>query len=298
MTEFMASLQAQQVQQMQLAQQTQLQQMQAFTQLERDFMLKQIDSLSKKDTGIDQMLKFKQLFDTITGKDEGGGEQRETWEKIMDRINDSVPGIVAAAGLLRGSAPQAAAPQPAPQPRVLPGSVAVVDVDDDEDDRVPMQRRNPRRRRRLQPPAQARTASSSVQTAPTAAASPVVEAGESVNDFTDFVFPQEDTPVEQSLEMLVKDIDLAIQHANPDAETIAPECFDLLSRDLEQMKAMLSRKEIILLEKQLVLEALEGKVVGLGEELEQADVDRQAIQRQFIDLAFAEGLVGLARIAE
>lgn len=210
MTEFMASLQAQQVQQMQLAQQTQLQQMQQFTQLERDFMLKQIDSLSKKDTGIDQMLKFKQLFDTITGKDnEGGGEQRETWEKIMDRINDSVPGIVAAAGLLRGSAPQASAPQTAPPPRVLPGSVAVVEVDD-EDDRVSMQRRNLRRRRRLQPPPQARTAPSSAQST-SAATTPIGEATESVNDFADFVFPQEATPVEQSLEMLVKNIDLAIQ---------------------------------------------------------------------------------------
>jgi hypothetical protein len=212
MTEFMSTLQNQQMQQMQAAQQMQLQQMQQFTSLERDFMLKQIDALSKKkeDTGIDQMLKFKQVFDTLTGKDEGGGgEQRETWEKIMDRINDSVPGIVAAAGLLRGSAPQAAAPQPVPQTRVLPGSIAVVDVDD-EDDRVPMQRRNPRRRRRLQPPPQARTISPSVQTAP-AVASPVREAVEAINDFTDFVFPQEDTPVEHSLEMIVKDIDLAIQ---------------------------------------------------------------------------------------
>lgn len=213
MTEFMASLQAQQVQQMQLAQQTQLQQMQQFTQLERDFMLKQIDSLSKKkeDTGIDQMLKFKQLFDTITGKDnDGGGEQRETWEKILDRINDSVPGIVAAAGLLRGGAAvQAAAPQPAPQPRVLPGSVAVVDIDDDEE-RVPMQRRQMRRRRRLPPTQQQqRTTPSPIVEQPTSA--PTSAGGEASNEYADFVFPTEDTAVEQSLEMLVKDIDLAIQ---------------------------------------------------------------------------------------
>lgn len=76
------------------------------------------------------------------------------------------------------------------------------------------------------------------------------------------------------------DIDLAIAHARPEDEAIAPECFDLLSRDLEQMKAMLSRKEIILLEKQLVVESLEGKVENLGDELEQADADRTAIQRQ------------------
>lgn len=208
MTEFMSALQSQQVQQMQLAQQTQLQQMQQFTQLERDFMLKQIDALSKKDTGLDQMLKFKQVYDTITGRDAEGGDGKETWEKIVDRIQDSVPGIVAAAGLLRGGAPPA---QPQPQgPRVLPGSVAVVEDDEDDSEvRALPSRRPPPMRKRRRPPVAAQGAASPPQAAPV----PTESSATSTlpNDYTEYVFPTDDTPIEAALEMLVKDIDLALQ---------------------------------------------------------------------------------------
>lgn len=206
MTEFMSSLQSQQVQQMQLAQQTQLAQMQQFTQLERDFMLKQIDSLSKKDTGIDQMLKFKQVFDTLTGRDVDG-DSKETWEKVMDRIQDSVPGLVAAAGLLRGGAAQQAQPQ---GPRVLPGSVAIVEDDEEEDVRALPSRRPPPRRRRRPPITSQAIAPTTVETAPSPTSSPD-SGGTLPNDYTDFVFPSEDTPIEAALEMLVRDIDLALQ---------------------------------------------------------------------------------------
>lgn len=207
MTEFMASLQAQQVQQMQLAQQTQLQQMQQFTQLERDFMLKQIDTLGKKDNSIDQMLKLKQVMDVFTGSDKEPTDSKETWEKILDRINDSVPGIVAAAGLLRGTG-QAQQAQAA-EPRVLPGSVAVVEEED-----VPEVRQNRRRRRRLPPsPMQAKRPVAPEPQAPQATpAEPTVEVLSNLpNDLTEFTFPTADTPVEQSLELLVKNIDLALQ---------------------------------------------------------------------------------------
>jgi hypothetical protein len=214
LTEFMSALQSQQVQQMQMAQQTQLQQMQQFTQLERDFMLKQIDSLSKKDTGIDQMLKFKQVFDTLTGRDTESGDQKETWEKIMDRVQDSVPGIVAAAGLLRGGAAQHQhQPQPQPQgPRVLPGSVAIVEADDDEEDevRVSPARRPPPRRRRRPPITTQAIAPTTVESSPPRETQ-TEASGVMPNDYTDFVFPSADTPIESALEMLVKDIDLALQ---------------------------------------------------------------------------------------
>jgi len=203
MTEFMASLQAQQVQQMQAAQQTQLQQMQQFTQLEREFMMKQIDTLGKKDTGIDQMLKMKQLFDTLTGADNQSTDSKETWEKILDRINDSVPGIVAAAGLLRGAGQ---VQQVSNEQRVLPGSVAIVE----EEEVAPPQIR--RRRRRLQPPP---VQQAGRPVSPPLASPEVQPQDEPVvyvpNDITEFVFPQEDTPVEQALEMLVRNIDLALQ---------------------------------------------------------------------------------------
>jgi hypothetical protein len=207
MTEFMTALQSQQVQQMQMAQQTQLQQMQQFTQLERDFMLKQIDTLSKKDTGIDQMLKFKQVFDTLTGRDVEG-DSKETWEKVMDRIQDSVPGIVAAAGLLRGGAAQQAQPQPQ-GPRVLPGSVAIVEADDEDDAPSLPPRRPPPRRRRRPPITSQAIAPTTVETAPPVSAAPTE--GSLPNDYTEFAFPTDDTPIEAALEMLVKDIDLALQ---------------------------------------------------------------------------------------
>lgn len=206
LTEFMSSLQSQQVQQMQMAQQTQLQQMQQFTQLERDFMLKQIDSLSKKDTGIDQMLKFKQVFDTLTGRDSDGGDGKETWEKIMDRVQESVPGLVAAAGLLRGGASAGAAPQPQ-GPRVLPGTVAVVEADDEDDIAYSRPRRlpPPRRRKRPTPPQVVTPAEVVVEQRATETTSALP------NDYTDFVFPTGDTSMEEALEMLVRDIDLALQ---------------------------------------------------------------------------------------
>lgn len=206
MTEFMSSLQSQQVQQMQLAQQSQLQQMQQITAIERDFMMKQIDTLSKKDTGIDQMLKYKQMFDRLTGKDEDP-DTKETWEKMLDRAQDMLPGLVAAAGLLKGGpAPQQAQPQQGP--RVLPGSVAVVEEDDEEEASraLPPSRRPPQRRRRRPP-------ITSQQAQPIAPISVEAEtsAPTAANDYTDYVFPTEDTPIEVALEMLVKDIDLALQ---------------------------------------------------------------------------------------
>jgi hypothetical protein len=220
MTEFMSALQSQQVQQMQMAQQTQLQQMQQFTQLERDFMLKQIDALSKKDTGIDQMLKFKQVFDTLTGRDVEG-DSKETWEKVMDRIQDSVPGIVAAAGLLRGGVAQPSQPQ---GPRVLPGSVAIVEDDEEEDVRALPSRRPPPRRRRRPPITSQAIAPTTVETAPPPAPSPA-SSGTLPNDYTDFVFPTDDTPIEAALEMLVRDIDLALQR-DLDVEGVRTEVVD------------------------------------------------------------------------
>jgi hypothetical protein len=228
MTEFMSSLQNQQMQQMQAAQQMQLQQMQQFTSLERDFMLKQIDALSKKkeDTGIDQLLKFKTVFDTLTGKDEPG-DQKETWEKVLDRINDSVPGIVAAAGLLR---PGSSGPSPQPQQRVLPGSVAVVEVE--AEDEAPRQRKPLRRRRRPEPQ------TVDVVAAPSASV-PVVQ-GEVPNDYTEFVFPQQDTSMEATLEMLVKDIDLALQR-DASAEEIRE---TVVSKFPPQVAALLAETDV------------------------------------------------------
>ena len=240
MTEFMSALQSQQVQQMQMAQQTQLQQMQQFTQLERDFMLKQIDSLSKKDTGIDQMLKFKQVLDTLSGKNEGGDEAKETWEKIMDRVQDSVPGLVAAAGLLRGGSPAHQQQQQQQQqhgPRVLPGTVAVVEADDDEQDMRALPRRAPMKRRR-RPPVTSQVKVHDAPPVDVAPAAPTVEQN-LPNDYEDFVFPVESTPVEMALEMLVKDIDLALQR-DMDGVTIRD---DVLSKFPKHIVGLLSNTD-------------------------------------------------------
>ena len=223
MTEFMSSLQSQQVQQMQMAQQTQLQQMQQFTQLERDFMIKQIDSFSKKDTGIDQMLKFKQVFDTLTGKNEGGDEAKATWEKIMDRVQDSVPGLVAAAGLLRGAS-------------TAPRTIAVVEADEDEQGTSYIPRRNMKRRKR--PPVTSQAKVDDVPPVDVASAAPTKEQN-LPNDYEDFCFPLESTPVEMALEMLVKDIDLALQR-DMDVVTIRD---DVLSKFPKHIVGLLSNTD-------------------------------------------------------
>lgn len=90
---------------------------------------------------------------------------------------------------------------------MLPGTVAVVEDDDEVEatPRGPARRLPPRRRKR--PITQAEP---SKTITPVEVEQPSEVPGGS-NDLLDFVFPAEDTPMEAALEMLVRDIDLALQ---------------------------------------------------------------------------------------
>jgi hypothetical protein len=178
--------------------------MKAVDSMKMSWIEKQLST--KPPDPIEQMIKLKQATDILSGKDEGGGEAKETWEKIADYAKDSVPGLIAAIGLMRGGSAPAQLPPASPQ--VMPGTVAVVDDVDDLDD-APM-RRMPRRRRRALPPTQT-TQPAAPAPAPAAPAAPAPAPATVANDLVDFVTPPESMEIEQQLEVLVKSIDLAIQ---------------------------------------------------------------------------------------
>ncbi|NBT35646.1 MAG: hypothetical protein EBT03_08945, partial [Betaproteobacteria bacterium] len=174
--------------------------MKAVDSMKMSWIEKQLST--KPPDPIEQMIKLKQATDILSGKDDGGGEAKETWEKIADYAKDSVPGLIAAIGLMRGGS--APAQLPPAQPQVMPGTVAVIDDVDDLDE--PPLRRTQRRRRRALPPTQ------TTQPAPApAAAAPVPAPATVANDLTEFVTPSEGMEIEQQLEVLVKSIDLALQ---------------------------------------------------------------------------------------
>lgn len=197
MAEMEADRQAKQMLQMQQFSQMQMESMRSTATLEREFLTKQLEMVQKqvKNNPVDDLLKTKQLLDVLSGAD----EETPTWKLVTDEVKEFLPGLLAAAGMMKSSSqPQQLAPQ-----RVLPNSVAVVDEDDYEGARaIPAPQRR-RRRRRLPREAE-----------PAVVATPVTEVPqepEPVNDLQDFVFPVEGTEIEQVLVLLVKDLDLALQ---------------------------------------------------------------------------------------
>lgn len=193
MAESMNAMQNQQLMQMQQWQAMQLEQANSQRALERDMMMKQIDSLQKKSSPIEDLLKTKQVLDMLKGDDEDG----ETLvERILDKVTENGPGMLAAIGLMRGGA--TANPGNSPAQRVLPGSVAVVEMDEDE-----QPRRMRRRMKRPQTTSVAKTTDAVVE----AEAAPT----EVENDYKEFRYPSAEDDIEAVLEMLVRDIDLAIQ---------------------------------------------------------------------------------------
>jgi hypothetical protein len=70
----------------------------------------------------------------------------------------------------------------------------------------------------------------------------------------------------------------AFNRAAPRAELIAPEFYDLLQRDLEEMRGMQARKDIITFEKQLVVDALSASVQEIAGQVDAAE--RQRVVRR------------------
>lgn len=193
MAEIESERQAKQMIQMQQISQMQMESMRSMGALEREFLTKQLDVVQKqvRNNPIDDLLKTKQLLDTLSGND----EDTPTWKLVADEFKEALPGLLAAAGMLRGGGQQAQPQQ------VLPNSVAVVDEDDEEP--VRQLRRRRRRPRALEAP--------QAQPAPQPVVQAVPAAPEVANELTEFAYPPEGTDIEQVLVLLVKDIDLALQ---------------------------------------------------------------------------------------
>jgi hypothetical protein len=219
-------------------------QMQAMQQTKETFLMEMVkESRSKKDDffqTVEKMQQFKKLMGSMNGEEE---DTRERWEKVLDRVGEAAPGIVAvASSFLQSRAQQQAAQQAQAsqasqasqaEQRVLPGSVAVAEVD------LPAPQLPPARRavppKAIPPPKQAKpkpTATKAKPATPPAPLKPptppapsvtstVLEAtqpaAEGANPLTNFVFPPTDgsMAIPDAISLLVQDIDLAIQREYP-----------------------------------------------------------------------------------
>lgn len=222
------------LQQQMQGQQMLMSQMQSTQQTKETFLMEMLkESRGKKDdffSTVEKMQQFKQLMASMNG----GGEEdsRERWEKVLDRVGEAAPGIVAVASSFMQSRQQQQQQQQAPQQqepqqaqRVLPGSVAFADVE------IPMPQLPPARKPKPAPvaaaaPPKPKPAPKPAPVAPkpkTAAPAPkpavktsaVLEATqpaqEGANTLTDFVFPADGLSLPEAIPLLVQNIDLAIQ---------------------------------------------------------------------------------------
>ena len=217
------------LQQQMQGQQMLLAQMQSAQQTKEQFLMEMLkESRNKKDdffSTVEKMQQFKKLMGSMNGEEE---DNRERWEKVLDRVGEAAPGIVAvASSFIQSRAQQqqqAQAPQaPAPQAqRVLPGSVAVADV---ELPAPPPPRRLPPAPAPKAPTPKAKAAPKPAPPKPAPPApSPSVTAAvldatkppeEGANPLTDFAFPSDGMPITDSIPLLVQNIDLAIQREYP-----------------------------------------------------------------------------------
>jgi hypothetical protein len=224
------------LQQQMQGQQMLMAQMQSTQQTKEQFLMEMIkESRGKKDdffSTVEKMQQFKQLMASMNG----GGEEdsRERWEKVLDRVGEAAPGIVAvASSFMQSRQQQQQQQQQAPQQqeppqqaqRVLPGSVAFADVE------IPMPQLPPARKPKPAPVAAATPPRPNLAPKPAPAApkpktaapapkpavktSAVLEATqpaeEGANTLADFAFPADGMSLPEAIPLLVQNIDLAIQ---------------------------------------------------------------------------------------
>jgi hypothetical protein len=229
------------LQQQMQGQQMLLAQMQSAQQTKEQFLMEMLkESRNKKDdffSTMEKMQQFKKMMGAMNGEEE---DTRERWEKVLDRVGEAAPGIVAvASSFIQNRAQQAQAqqaqaqqaPTPAAQQRVLPGSVAVAEVE------LPAPRASAQLPPRRSPPREAAPAPMPTSIAPPAKkptkkapapapavpkpppappvqTSAVLEATAAVegeNPLKEFSFPPDGMPITDSIPLLVQNIDLAIQ---------------------------------------------------------------------------------------
>lgn len=205
--------------------------LQEMEKMKSQFFMDQLKASKGNDefTGLDKLLKFKEVLGSLTGA--GDGDGRATWEKVLDRVGESAPGVLAAASMIfkqgAGGATTAAV-QPPPQqallpaPGVRPGTVAVVDLPPVSNKRrrtSPLLKRDQPQRQPVPqtPPPEPQVLEAEVIPEPEVAPEqpemvvdmPVQATVE--NDLVDFSFPAEGMDTEPVIHLLVKNIDLGIQ---------------------------------------------------------------------------------------
>lgn len=218
------------LQQQMQGQQMLMAQMQQTQQTKEQFLYEMLkESRKKPDDFFETMEKFQQ-FKNLMGGGNGEEDTRERWEKVLDRIGEAMPGIVAVASSVlsnKGGQQQPAQLEPPKQQRVLPGSVAVADVE--------LPALPPAKQKQAKKPEAQKGAKASKPTQPKAAKPPKapkpsaeaapsekppvetakiienVQPVEGENPLKEFSFPTGDMAVGDAIPLLVQNIDFAIQ---------------------------------------------------------------------------------------
>jgi len=234
------------LQQQMQGQQMLMAQMQSTQQTKETFLMEMLkESRGKKDdffSTVEKMQQFKKLMGSLNGEEE---DSRERWEKVLDRVGEAAPGIVAVASSFlqsraqtQAQAPQQQQQQEPQQPqRVLPGSVAYADVE------IPMPQLPPARKAAAAAPKAAAPKAVPTKPAPKAAPKPAPQAApqaapklkaapkptmqtsavleatqpaqEGANTLENFAFPTDGLSLPEAIPLLVQNIDLAIQRNMP-----------------------------------------------------------------------------------
>lgn len=188
--------------------------------------LKELRSNKDKDGFLDTFAKFQQVQELLNP----GEPEKDTWEKVADRLGEAAPALFTGLSALRGPAQQQLLPhqQPLLQPgqQMMPGSVTVVeDIDQFQPEaalgtpvkghqaqmggveHAPQQHGGPQF---VEVDKEARK----LQTMDSAASPEEEEAPDDAlmhNDFVEFMAYPNDASNEEVLTMLVKNLDLAMQ---------------------------------------------------------------------------------------
>jgi hypothetical protein len=155
-------------------------------------IMAQLNDAKNKDDFFEGIQKFQALQQMLNPQEE---DNRETWEKVLDRVGEAVPAVFAGMSSLGAGAQQ---PTPGPRPVLPPGTVAVVE----DFESLP----EPQPQLPEQPPAvteadvQARANSKTPE-----------EAAMNVNPLKDFPAQYEGVTNEDVLTELVYRLDLAVQ---------------------------------------------------------------------------------------
>lgn len=171
---------------------------------------------------LEKLVTMKQAFSALTTEP----DNREPYEKFLDKAGEMAPGLVAAISSMRGSGSAssntAATTTPA-QPRVAPNSVAVVDLPP-----APAQRALPadtaRKKRPNLPKRPEETQKAQMRENPSTP--PVAEnkkedtvqevaATQSETAMNEFVYPEENLDLETSIKMFVQNMEIALHRDMP-----------------------------------------------------------------------------------